>query len=177
MQIQTEDVNVLVDAISQQSHYDSTNLSIRKIEEFLIYWLNGEEYPNKNEIIQMLYDTFKSRFSYDGILYRGIEMEKEIYQKDGLKTGYLASFSDQKDSAEYFAGQSKMYGDSHKVNTVRIIAETKVINAFALDQFLLAIQEKTSNPDLDTVIEERIWENEKLHLFHLDEIKLSFIRK
>lgn len=142
------------------------------IEDFLIHWLNGEEYPHTEEILEGLYEKYKHAYSYSGTLYRGIEMELHEYMAGELKTDYLASFSDEKEVAKYFAGKSDQYGHSGRDNTIKLLIKVDVQNAFALDLFLSAVQRKTVNEDLQIVIEERIWENEKIHLFSLKDSEI-----
>lgn len=145
-------------ALTGERKYDPNNPSIKEVETFLMYWLNGLDYDKKEEYIFEIYNAFKSNFVYEGKLYRGIAIDDGME----LKNNYLTSFTNDLDVAKEFA-------IPYKEGQKSLVYYTESSVAFDLETFLFAVKEKTTNIDLDIVIEERVWEQEKLHIFKMEE--------
>ena len=171
LQITKEDVEYFYGAVIGKHLYDSSATSISAVETFLIYWLNGEEYEGKQACMGMLYDTCKKVFSFTGCLYRGIELNA-TKRKEGLKyTGY-SSFTDVEDVARQFAGKNDIYCQSNLPDNLHFLIQGDVEEAFALDDLLEVLMDKSENIDLVIVIEERIWENEKIYPCSLEDFEI-----
>jgi hypothetical protein len=172
LQMTKEDVEHFYGAVIGRHLYDSSATSISAVETFLIYWLNGEEYEGKQACMKMLYEQCRHVFSYTGYLYRGIEMNTVECKEKGLHyTGY-SSFTDVEEVARQFAGNSDMYCKSNLRDSIHFLIEGEVEEAFALDDLLDVLMHKTENIDLVIVIEERIWENEKIYPCSLEDFEI-----
>ena len=165
------------EAFISNEEYDSSQPNINKVEEFLIYWLNGEPYENIEGHLEALYERFKGMYPYPKTVYRGIEIKASQTNVEELRDNYLTSFTDQVEVAKHFAGVSKEYGNKIDLDSTSFLIETKIPECFALDRFLLRLIEITNNIDLQIVIEERIWENEKIAFFQKEQSLISLINK
>lgn len=172
LQMTKEDVEHFFGAVNGKHEYDTFSTSISAVETFLIYWLNGEEYEEKQACMEMLYEQCRQVFSYTGYLYRGIQMNRLEYKEKGLRyTGY-SSFTDIEEVARHFAGKSDIYCQSNLPDSIHFLIEGEVEDAFALDDLLDVLIHKTENIDLVIVIEERIWENEKISPCPLEDFEV-----
>lgn len=155
-------------ALKGEVEYNSLDERIQNVELFLMNWLNGlfgeEECEYSVEegkmYLEHLYNTFKDDFRYEGVIYRGIAIDN----KQEIKTDYLASFTSDLFVAEEFASP---YEEDQR----SIVFKTETNNAFDFSEFLRKVNTKTTNEDLEIVIEERIDEEEKLHIFQLSEVE------
>lgn len=157
-------------AVKGEIPYQSSSVTIEIWEDFLLTWLNGGVYEDKREYMKQLYHTFQEEFAYEGDLYRGMikEPEGDLYPLP------IASFSSRDEVAFYFAGCSEEYGkledDSEAESVIiRVYAE----KAFAFDDFIQRVHGLTTNEELKSEIDDRIWEEEKI--FPLPEYLLDGI--
>lgn len=168
-----ENYQLFYKAFIGESEYNSSHKYIHEVEKFLIYWLNGEYLENIEDHLKVLYEQFKDVFPYYGPIYRGIEIKASNIGLEGLRDKYLTSFTDQVEVAKHFAGLSKEYGNSIDKESTSYLIQTISTDCFALDDFLLKLMEITNNIDLQIVIEERIWENEKIAFFQIENCSIS----
>lgn len=172
-----EDYQLFYNSFIGKMEYNSSNKSIQKVEEFLIYWLNGEPIDYIEAHLETLYEQFKDVFPYHGPIYRGIELKAPEVNVEGLRDNYLTSFTDQIEVAKHFAGITEEYGNAVSKDSTSYLIQTASTDCFALDQFLLRLIEITTNIDLQIVIEERIWENEKIAYFQIQNCSISISDK
>ncbi|MEK3955698.1 MULTISPECIES: hypothetical protein [unclassified Psychrobacillus] len=168
-----EEYNYFLSAILGKVEYCSYHNSIQKVEKFLIYWLNGEVLDDILIHLQTMYKTFQHLFPYKGTIYRGVEIESFVVETNGLRNKYLTSFTNQEEVARYFAGVSTIYGNSQRESMSHYLIEMNTSDCFSFDEFLMRILELTHNVDLEIVIEERNWENEKIAFFDQENCKLT----
>lgn len=172
LQMTKEDVEHFFGAVIGKHKYDTFSTSISAVETFLIYWLNGEEYEGKQVCMGMLYEQCRQVFSYTGYLYRGIEMNRVECKEKGLRYTGFSSFTDVEETARHFAGKSDRYCQSNLLDSIHFLIEGDVEYAFALDDLLDVVIHKTENIDMIIVIEERIWENEKIYPCSLEDFEI-----
>lgn len=141
--------------------YNSLDVDIAVWEDFLMNWLEGEaqiKYENWMEYLKLLYHTFRDSYGYDGILWRGIELEpwKTFEPKE------LACYSSNDEVALCFAGKSHQYGVSDEWGQEKLLIEVYVKGALALDELLEDLCMLTMNGALLEQIDEKLWECEKI---------------
>jgi hypothetical protein len=153
-------ISEFAQAFRGEISYDSTNESIEIWEDFILTWLNGGVYEEKEEFMKLLFATFQPDYVYEGELYRGM-MKPE---NEGLYPMPLASYSSYDEVAFYFAGKSHTYGieDNSGPAFESVIITVQAESAFSFDDFLKKLDTLTTNKELRNEIEVRIWENEKI---------------
>lgn len=169
-----EDIDYFYSSMLIHNNYVSDNKQIQKVELFLMCWLNGLigesgsdfTHEEAEKYMDYMYRKFKQDFDFRGVLYRGVVLD----EKEKLKSNYLASFSSDVDVAEEFASPCK---EGQK----GFIFKTFANSAFDFSRFLRVVYEKTTNVEMQIVIDERIDEEEKLHIFNVNEADSNFVTR
>lgn len=163
-EVQAGDMEIFAKALAGEIDYGVGNESIERVEVFLMCWLNGLDYPNIQGHMTALYDRFKDVYPYNGRLYRSMSFENKLYPKPVIQAKALASYTDDIELAEDILDKQEGH--------TRYIYMTEAVQAFALDAMLAVIKEKTQNVDMEIVILDREWEQEKIHPFRPEENRL-----
>jgi len=170
------DIQIFLNAMNGNMAYDSSHISVSKVETFLIEWLKDQECRlSMMTPMSCLCESLKSLYPFQGTLYRGLVIDKEIFEREGIHSSSLASFTDSKEIGLYFAGKSNMYGKIEGNNVVQVLLMGKTMKGVSFDDFLDRLREITDNNLLLDQIDERIWEQEKLHVCKLEELEIHFV--
>lgn len=164
-----EELTFFFEALLGHREYTADRNYIQATEHFLICWLNGFvgddsqcEYTKSegDRYIQYMYDEFIDAFSYSGTLYRGMSLLKGTT----LKTDYLTSFTS---NLEIGADFAEPLNSKHESRLFKLEVE----KAFDFSRFLQTIGEKSSSVDFEIVLLDRLFEEEKMYVFSLDDVE------
>lgn len=156
-EVREGDMEVFAKALSGELEYGAGNDSIARVEVFMMCWLNGLDYPNVHAHMTALYHRFKNVFPYTGRLFRVMSFKNEPHQEIKLEVRPVASFTDDIELAQDIRDESEGF--------TRYIYMTEAVQAFAMDALLAKVKEKTPCVDMEIVILDREWEQEKIHPF------------
>lgn len=156
------EISVFKEAVLGLRPYDASHPEIEQWEDFLMQWLCGAVYEDKEEYMLTVFHAFRDTFGYSGEIWRGmvIPHSEEIYPLP------VASFSDSEEVAYAFAGSSQQYGCLNEEELEGESCYTLTLDverALALDALMKQIRQLTSNQDLKNEIGVRSWEREKIY--------------
>lgn len=156
-EIKIDDIALFAQSLAGKRVYDSGDPATERVEVFLMCWLNGLEYPNKHHHMMALYERLRADFPASGKLYRAMSFENQSHRPSAIKSLELASYTDDIEIAK----------DIHdkREGWTCYIYETDAIKAFDFHKMLMRIRELTQSWDMETVIIDREWEQEKLYPF------------
>lgn len=158
--VEVSEIEEFAKAIRGEIPYNSQALGIELWEDFILTWLNGGVYEEKEEYMKRLFHTFRDDFAFDGIIYRGM-MKRE---GDSLHPLEVASYSTSNEVAYYFAGCSEDYGMvDEEENIENVVIHVDAEKAFAFDAFLKKLRQLTNSTELKEEINIRMWEEEKIY--------------
>lgn len=156
-EIKSNDVELFAQSLTGKRVYDSSDQATERVEVFLMCWLNGLDYPNKHQHIATFYERMKGLFPIDGKLYRILSFKDATFHPSTIRSLAIASYTDDVEVAKDILDKREGW--------TRYIYATDAIGAFDFHQMLMRIQELTQSWDMETVIIDREWEQEKLYPF------------
>lgn len=154
-EIKTNDIELFAQSLTGKRVYDSGDHATERVEVFLMCWLNGLDYPNKHQHMMALYERLRSDFPFSGKLYRAMSFESKSHSLTAIKPLELASYTDDFEVAQ----------DIHdkREGWTRYIYETSATAGFDFYKMLMRINGLTQSEEMEIVILDREWEQEKLH--------------
>lgn len=156
-EIKVNDIDLFAQSVTGKRVYDSGDHATERVEVFLMCWLNGLDYPNKHQHMMALYERLRADFPANGKLFRVMSFGNESHCPSTIKPLELASYTDDMEIAQDILDKQEGW--------TRYVYETDAIKAFDLHKMLMRIQELTQSWDMETVIIDREWEQEKLYPF------------
>lgn len=156
-EIKKNDIELFAQSVTGKRVYDSGDHATERVEVFLMCWLNGLDYPNKQQHIQALYEQLRKDFPANGELFRVMSFENKSYCPSALKPLELASYTGDIEIAKDILDKREGW--------TRFIYVTDASEGFDFYQMLMQVQKRTQSVEMEIVIMDREWEQEKLHPF------------
>ena len=163
-EIKMNDIELFVESVTGKRVYDSGDHATERVEVFLMCWLNGLDYPNKQQHIMTLYEQLRKDFPATGKLYRVMSFENQSHSPSAIKSMELTSYTDDIEIAKDILDKRDGW--------TRFIYITDASEGFDFHEMLMQVQKRTQSVEMEIVIMDREWEQEKLQPFVLEQNQL-----